>query len=47
MDKMIRLTVTLSDGRELSGVYDYLSALSRLEFAKKLPNFVSYTMRDA
>ncbi len=43
----MRLTVTLTDGRVLSGVYDWLGALARLGFAKTLPNFCDFTLTEA
>mgnify|MGYP001567461139 CR=1 FL=1 len=36
----IRLTVYLKNGRELSGTYDYLDALARLDFAQTLPDYL-------
>ena len=39
---MIRLAVQLKDGRTLSGQYDWLSAMARIEFAKDLPNFAGF-----
>lgn len=44
---MIKLTVYLSDGRELSGTYDYLSAGTRLDFASRLPEYVGFDIEDA
>ena len=44
---MIHLTVCLSDGRELSGNYDYLSALARLQFAATLPNYAGFNITEA
>ena len=41
---MMRLTVRLSDGRELSVVTDYLGVLARLDFAKTLPEFLDFTL---
>jgi hypothetical protein len=43
----LRLTVSLTDGRTLSGTYPYLCALSRLEFAAALPNFKDFHMEVA
>ncbi len=44
---MIRLTVSLKDGRKLSGVYDWLSALARLDFARTLPGFSGFAITEA
>lgn len=44
---MMRLTVTLNDGRTLSGVYDYLSCLARIDFARNLPDFLDFTITEA
>lgn len=44
---MIKLIVYLSDGRELSGNYEYLAALARLSFARELPLFQGFDIRDA
>lgn len=44
---MMLLTVRLSDGRILSGTYDYLGALARLDFAKKMPAFLDFTITEA
>ncbi len=41
------LTVTLTDGRKLSCVYDYLGVLARLAFAKDLPNFQGFSITEA
>jgi len=39
---MVKLTVRLSDGRELVGIYSYLAAVERLAFARNLPGFVDF-----
>ena len=39
---MVRLVVYLKDGRELSGTYDYLSALARLDWAQKQSDYVGF-----
>ena len=44
---MIRLIVYLKDGRELSGTYDYLSALARLQFAAGLPDYAGFDIVGA
>jgi len=44
---MVKLVVYLSDGRELSGNYDYLSALARLDWARGLPGYVGFDLLDA
>ena len=44
---MIKIIVYLRDGRELSGSYPYLEALARLEFAQKLPSYVSFDILGA
>lgn len=44
---MMRLTVKLNDGRILSGVYDYLGALARLDFARGLDTFSDFTLEAA
>ena len=44
---MIRLVVYLKDGRELSGTYDYLSALARLKFAATLPDYAGFELLGA
>ena len=43
----IKLIVYLTNGRELSGVYDYLSALERLQFARTLPDFHGFDLVEA
>ena len=40
----MRLKVFLSDGRELSGVYHWAAALARLDFARTLPTFKSFSL---
>ncbi len=44
MAPKMKLTVYLTDGREISGTYDYLGALARLAFAKELPDFKDFTL---
>jgi hypothetical protein len=44
---MIRLTVFRTDGPPLVGVYPYLCALARLDFARTLPNFSGFDMGAA
>ena len=44
---VVRLVVYLRDGRELSGNYDYLSALARLDFARTLPAYVGFEILGA
>ena len=44
---MMLLTVRLTDGRTLSGTYDYLGALARLDFAKRLDTFKEFTITEA
>lgn len=44
---MMRLTVTLTDGRTISGVYDWLGVLARLQFARTLPDFADFTITAA
>lgn len=44
MEPKMRLTVYLTDGRELSGVYDWLGAMARLSFAKSLPTFKNFVL---
>ena len=44
---MIRIIVYLKDGRELSGTYDYLGALARLQFAATLPNYEGFDLAEA
>ena len=43
----IKLIVFLSDGRELSGTYDFLGVLARLDFARKLPLYDGFELLDA
>lgn len=43
----MRLTVKLKDGRTISGVYDYLGALARLDFARDLDTFLDFTLEAA
>lgn len=47
MSPKMRLTVILKDGRELSGVYDWLIALARLDFARTLPDFAGFSITEA
>ena len=44
MSPQMRLTVFLTDGRTLSGTYDYLGALERLRFAVTLPLFADFDL---
>lgn len=44
---MILLTVFLTDGRELSGRYHYLEALSRLAWARDLPDYAGFDLTEA
>ena len=44
---MIRLIVYLKDGRTLSGTYDYLGALARLQFAAALPDYAGFDIAGA
>ncbi len=44
---MMRMTVFRKDKPPLSGVYDYLGALARLDFARGLPEFVDFTLEAA
>ncbi len=44
---MIRIVVYLSDGREISGSYQYLEALARLQFAQTLPSYVGFDIVGA
>ena len=44
---MIRIIVYLKDGRELSGTYDCISALARLQFAAGLPDYAGFDIMGA
>ena len=44
---MVRLIVYLKDGRTLSGTYDYLSALARLQFVAALPSYAGFDIVGA
>jgi len=43
----IKLIVYLRDGRTLSGTYDYLGALARLDFARALPDYLGFDLLQA
>lgn len=43
----IKLVVYLKDGRTLSGSYDYLIALARLQFAATLPGYQGFDLLEA
>lgn len=43
----IELVVYLKDGRELAGTYHYLECLARLDFARALPGYVGFDLREA
>jgi len=42
MPDEVKLTVLLTDGRELFGVYDYMSAAERVIQAREWPGFKDY-----
>ena len=44
---MVKLVVYLSDGRELSGNYDYLSALARLDWARRQTEYAGFEILEA
>ena len=41
-----RLTVYLDDGRTLAGVYGWLEAHARAEWAKQQPGYLRHTMEE-
>jgi len=47
MEPKLRLTVYLTDGRVLSGVYDWLGALARLDYARTLPTYKDFVLGAA
>ncbi len=46
-DSMMKLTIKLKDGRELSGTYPTLAAMARQEKALEWPNCVSAKLENA
>ncbi len=44
---MIKLTVFLKDGRELTGTYTYEQAFSRLAWAQEQPNYDCCELTEA
>ena len=43
----MKLTVTLQDGRELAGNYDWLGVMARLSYMRSLPTFKDFTITEA
>ena len=41
---MIKLTVFLEGGRTLSGSYDYIGVLARLQFAQGLDGYLGFDL---
>jgi len=46
MKNTIRLTVFLDDGRKISGVYGYLEAHARADFAKTIKGYLSHSINQ-